>query len=290
MGAAACATSSPNRRTADSASGPRESHSPRSASSAARNSSAAAAGRGSGRPSRSRCPPARARGAGRSRTSHRDDHRVAHAHLRELLRAGRPAGITNRGDQLVGGQRRALHPGVELPDRDVAWSPAPTPPRPRRRGQQRGMGVAGRRRRAEVAADRAPVADLRRADGAGRHRQPGQPATELVDHPGVRHARAEPDDPASADHSARSANPGQVQERVRPRRSKLMSTITSVPPAIASAPGCSALMASASAQVAGRKNSMTDSRTLATARSQAQKHRNQGRSAGDCLSFPTNPP
>jgi hypothetical protein len=48
MGAAARATRSPKRRTADSASGPRESHSPRSASSAARKSSASVAGRGVG--------------------------------------------------------------------------------------------------------------------------------------------------------------------------------------------------------------------------------------------------
>src|SRR5262249_47591598 len=56
-------------------------------------------------------------------------------------------------------------------------------------------------------------------------------------------------------------------------RSKLISTITSVPPARGSAPGLAALTASASDQVAGRKNSMTHSTAGSTAPGQAQNHR-----------------
>src|SRR5690349_15331845 len=43
------------------------------------------------------------------------------------------------------------------------------------------------------------------------------------------------------------------------RWSKLISTITSVPPAIGTAVGCSAFAASASSQLAGRRKSMTGS-------------------------------
>src|SRR5690606_11001769 len=46
------------------------------------------------------------------------------------------------------------------------------------------------------------------------------------------------------------------------RWSKLISTITSVPPAIGTAAGCSALAASASSQLAGRRKSMTGSLLL----------------------------
>src|SRR5215831_9750298 len=67
----------------------------------------------------------------------------------------------------------------------------------------------------------------------------------------------------SADHSASSLTPVRSSSAAGRTRSKLMSTITSVPPAMARAAGCSALMASASAQVAGRENSMSDSRSSA---------------------------
>src|SRR5215470_315053 len=52
----------------------------------------------------------------------------------------------------------------------------------------------------------------------------------------------------SADHWASSLTPVRSSSAAGRTRSKLMSTITSVPPAIARAAGCSALMASASAR------------------------------------------
>src|SRR5215470_7328664 len=77
----------------------------------------------------------------------------------------------------------------------------------------------------------------------------------------------------SADHSARSWTPVRSSSAAGRTRSKLISTITSVPPARGSAPGLAALTASASDQVAGRKNSMTDSTAGSMAPGQAQNHR-----------------
>src|SRR6516162_7657203 len=69
----------------------------------------------------------------------------------------------------------------------------------------------------------------------------------------------------SADHSARARTPVRSSSAAGRTRSKLISTITSVPPAMGSAPGLAALTASASGQVAGRKKSMTDSTTRSMA-------------------------
>src|SRR5215469_8399851 len=77
----------------------------------------------------------------------------------------------------------------------------------------------------------------------------------------------------SADHSARSRTPVRSSSAAGRTRSKLISTITSVPPARGSAPGLAALTASASDQVAGRKNSMTHSTAGPAAPGQARNHR-----------------
>src|SRR5262249_28961156 len=78
------------------------------------------------------------------------------------------------------GERVALHAGYELGHRHAA--------RPARRralhlgglDEERRDRVAGGRRRAEVAADRAAVPDLRRADGARRLRERRQDIAQLA--------------------------------------------------------------------------------------------------------------
>ena len=198
MGRAAAATSSPNRRVTGSGSGAADSHSPASASAPARNSSA---GRGPqrrrARPSRCRCRrPARPGPAGRPQVQREradgDDHRVPGADLGELLGPAARAGSSTAVISSSGGQRVALGAGEELGRRDQ--------PRAADRrglddgpgGQQHRVAVPGRRGGAQVAADRAAVADLRRPDGACRHGQARQQAAQLGDDPGVGHPGPEP--------------------------------------------------------------------------------------------------
>ena len=72
------------------------------------------------------------------------------------------------------------------------------------------MSVTGGGGRAKVAGDGATVADLRGADRARGHGQPGQPVTKLGDHPGIRHARAEPDHIAVGRPFGQLSNPREV--------------------------------------------------------------------------------
>ena len=116
-------------------------------------------------------PTRRPTGSQRDRErADRDHHGVAGADLGELLRAG-PTGISTAAISSSGSSALRFDAGEEV-----------APPGRRRAahrlhldsgagGQQRRMRVAGRRRGAEVAADRAAVADLRRADRARGHRQ-----------------------------------------------------------------------------------------------------------------------
>jgi hypothetical protein len=57
------------------------------------------------------------------------------------------------------------------------------------------VAVPGRRGRTQVAAHRAAVADLRRADRPRGHREPGQALPQLVDDAGVGDAGAQPHPP-----------------------------------------------------------------------------------------------
>src|SRR5262245_18187008 len=93
----------------------------------------------------------------------RDHHRVTGTDLAELLRPGRGRD-QDGGYQLVGGQRVLLDAGEEVRGGDRAGAPDRGDLDLGARGQQRRVAVARWRRGAEVAADRAAVADLRRAD------------------------------------------------------------------------------------------------------------------------------
>ena len=216
IGAAASATRSANRRLVASGRLPRDSHRPSSASAWARKSSAARARRGVGpadpMPVPTRLP---VRVQGQAERGHRDDHRVAGADLAELLWPG-GRGDQYRLDQLVRLQRVAFHPGVELVGRDQPGAAHRLHLHLGAGGQQRGMRVARRGRGPEVAADRAPVADLRGPDGAGRHGQPGQPVTQLGLDPRVGHPGAEPDAPVVRGPLGQLTHPGQVEEVLRP--------------------------------------------------------------------------
>ena len=110
---------------------------------------------------------------GQAERGDRDHHRVAGADLAELLRAGGGAD-PDRGDQLVGAAGVLLDAGVELVRRHAAYPVERGELDLREGGEQRGVRVAGRGGGAEVAADRAAVADLRRPDGARGQRQAGQ--------------------------------------------------------------------------------------------------------------------
>ena len=141
---------------------------------------------------------------------HGDHHRVAGADLAELLRPGRLRD-QDRRDQFVFGKGVALHAGVEVGDWDRA---DPAHGRDLDLGpgrEQRRMAVARGRRGAEVAADRAPVANLRRAHRPGRHGQPGQPVTEFADDPCVADPGAEPDPAGFGGPSRQVGDPGQVE-------------------------------------------------------------------------------
>src|SRR5437667_12304215 len=92
-----------------------------------------------------------------------DDHGVTGADLGELLRPRRRLDQKRR-DQLVLAHRVALGPGEDLADRDSARSRRGGELDFRVRREERRMSVAGRRGGSEVAANRAAVSNLRRAD------------------------------------------------------------------------------------------------------------------------------
>ena len=217
MGEAAAATRSPNARASASGSSPRDSHSPAASSSPAEERLGL---RRPPRGGRGRAdagadgPAVGVQGAGERGDG--DDHGVAGADLAELLRAGRRR-HQDGGDELVGLQGVALHAGVELRGRDqpgAAGGGRHLDHRPG--GQQRRVRVTGRGRRAEVAAHGAPDPDLRGAHGARGHRQPGQLRAELVDHPRVGHAGAEPDPPVVGAPLPQLGHPAEVEQRTGP--------------------------------------------------------------------------
>ncbi len=74
------------------------------------------------------------------------------------------------------------------------------------------MGITRGRCRAEVAADRASVADLRRANSPGRHRQARQPVAKLVDEARVGHAGADSQDAVGRSPLRELANPGEIED------------------------------------------------------------------------------
>ena len=107
--------------------------------------------------------------------------------------------------------------------------------------EERRQRVAGRRRGAEVAADRAAVADLRRADGSRRLRERRQrrPSSRIASVYVSDAARRSV--PFSRRQPFSSATSFRFSSASGRRRSKLSSTMTSVPPSIGSASGRSAL-------------------------------------------------
>ena len=129
--------------------------------------------------------------------------------------------------------------------------------------EQRRQRVAGRRRGAEVAADRAAVADLRRADRARRLRERGQQLGERLLHRlGVGEARRR----AAACRSratSRAARPPRSGSGAPAAgaRSKLSATITSVPPWIGTASRRSAFSRSASSRLRGVRTSTAPKRS-----------------------------
>ena len=125
----------------------------------------------------------------------------------------------------------------------------------RARDQQRRQRVAGRRGGAEVAADRAAVADLRRADRARRLGERRQQRRERRLHRlGVGQPGAEPERAVLARPAASSSTSFRSSSASGRRRSKFSSTIRSVPPWIGTASGRSALSRSASSRRARRQD------------------------------------
>ena len=155
------------------------------------------------------------------------------------------------------GARRSLRPEQELAP---AGSTARRRPADARRlgvvGRQHRQAVAGRRGGAEVAADRRPVADLRRADGPrglGQRAELGQ----LPHDPRKGHPRADEHRAVSRRcHAASSATRERSSSAAGRIRPKLSSTISRCPPATGSASGWAAFSSSASSSVRGMKASI----------------------------------
>ena len=176
----------------------------------------------SGRPSRCRCRPCARPGRARAPNERdRDDHRVALPTLPNCC-GPRAVGTRTRDDQLVGAERGAPAPmrsratGISRGRRAAEATSTVAP-----RGQERRERVAGGRGRAEVAAERAAGADLRRADGARGHAQAGQlgrRARAMTAQ--VRHARAEPTAPSPALPVLQLGHAGQVERRARAARGR----------------------------------------------------------------------
>ena len=121
------------------------------------------------------------------------------------------------------------------------------------RGQHR-QGVAGGRGRAQVAADRAGVADLRRSDGAGGLGQGGhQPGQVGPQHLGVGHAGAQPQ--VAVDLPPPLQRGDGPQRRPPPSAAGirlLTSTMKSVPPASGWASGSDSAATASSIEVGSR--------------------------------------
>ena len=146
--------------------------------------------------------------------AHGDDHRVPRANLAELLRSGRRLDQEG-GDELVLAHRGLLRPGEELADRHPSRACGRGKLDLRISSKQRRVRVARRRCGAEVASDRAAIADLGRTDGARCHRQAGQPIAQLVDELGVGHPRAYAEPSVVAPPLPELANPREVDDRFR---------------------------------------------------------------------------
>ena len=106
----------------------------------------------------------------------RDHHRVSGADLHEGLRGRRSASACTGRDELVRLERRPLHAEEELVERQGAHAADARELHLGALDEERRQRVAGRRGGAEVAAERAAVPDLRRADGARRLGERGQRA------------------------------------------------------------------------------------------------------------------
>ena len=230
---------------------------PSQSSAPAMNASASRAGAGWARPSRGTCR--RSRCSSSSAIANEQTAITIALRVPIFANCSPPCGRADveRGDQLVRLEHVALRAGDELRDRDAALAA-------RRRDLDLGVRRVQRRQRvtgggggAEVAADRAAVADLRRADRPRRDAPgPGSPS------PSSSIARVYVT-PAPI-RSVPSSRSQRVSSRTRVRssiasgraRPKFISTITSVPPHTGNASGWAALASSASAQLAGCRNSI----------------------------------
>ena len=132
---------------------------------------------------RASAPPRRARRAPRCTTppassvsadaaaDHRDVHLGARDEAQIGVRRARRRARQAQADAASspGAQRGLARPGAELLDRHLARRrPGPRSRTARAGGDQRRHGVGGRRGVAQVAAQRGPALDLRRADQVGR--------------------------------------------------------------------------------------------------------------------------
>ena len=126
---------------------------------------------------------------------------------------------TTAGDELVVRERVPLRPDEEVAD----GHPPDAALRAREldlglADEQRRQRVSGGRRSAEVAAERAPVANLGRADRPRRFRERGQLGRELaVLDLGVGQACAEPKEAVLAGPTAELGNLPEIEDRVGPR-------------------------------------------------------------------------
>src|SRR6266536_1880647 len=207
MGRAAPATSSANRAAAGSPSGPRDSHSPSDSSTPSRNRSASAATSGVG-PAEPIPVPTRRRSGSRLIAS---EHTAMTMALRGPTLAnccGPPAtGTCTAATSSSGSRTLRLGPvknsatGSRREPRTEATSTSASP------------ASSGGRGRAEVAADRPAVADLRRAHRARGDRQPGQDVAESLDDLAVGEARAEPQAATVAIEALQLADPAEVKDR-----------------------------------------------------------------------------
>lgn len=117
-------------------------------------------------------------------------------------------------DEFVGGEGVAFDAGVEGVDGDAPGAAHGGGLHLGSGGEQRGVAVAGRGGGAEVAADAAPVADLRGADGAGGEGERGQRPGEVVEDGAVGDGGAEPYRPFAGFPAAQFGDAGQIEEPV----------------------------------------------------------------------------
>ena len=260
------ATRSPNSPTIASAAR-RGTPRPASASAPARNAlglAGAGSGVGAGRPDAGADRPRLADG-GEAERGHRDHHRVAGADLAELLGARCGAGTQTAVISSSGARRRAASRRCRTrATGTAAHALGRTPARPPRPAASSG-GCASP---AGDAAPRLPPTVPRlRICGDPTVREaiasPGSSVAELVDDPRVGDPGAQPDLAVRAVPGRSSGTRVRSSSTGGRRRSKLSSTITSVPPMIGTASGCSARAARASPSDDGERNSISRHRPAA---------------------------